>query len=428
MAEELKAAYEGITSMIELKADAAEITGQISSLASEIAEHRESIATKADATEVLERHESHVAEAATSMTSLREASEHLSISINSVQEQVAHVASSAATKAERHEVDEILRMNEAVQEQVASLKAELQGTLKALETWILEQNTRKNHAMKLQVRAAPRPVVPLPHPAAAVPLRSTTTAPRVFTSSVCTPPPQPKPAKRTESVAGSHASEPTEKKEEKPPTKEAPPDSAPIAPSAPVVGGVSEAVHLKLQKRVEVRTPPSPRARQPRLHSTNSLAHLRLECIVIAESLMPLTASDTLNSAGVGAHSARHAAAARAEDAQPLRYGRRRLRGAATARAAVKDRRLWHDALPAGRADASTLRRRTHASAWLLPAQAAARRRDGSDHELLERPGGQACAVGWRGGWEWAAVPLADGAAAVATPGKAALACRDASR
>ena len=37
---------------------------------------------------------------------------------------------------------------------MSGLKAELQGTLKALETWILEQNTKKNHGMKLQPKPA----------------------------------------------------------------------------------------------------------------------------------------------------------------------------------------------------------------------------------------------------------------------------------
>mgnify|MGYP003319794116 CR=1 FL=1 len=50
-----------------------------------------------------------------------------------------------------------LKMNEAVQEQVATLKTELQGTLKALETWILEQNTKKTHGMKLQPKPADEP-------------------------------------------------------------------------------------------------------------------------------------------------------------------------------------------------------------------------------------------------------------------------------
>ena len=54
---------------------------------------------------------------------------------------------------ETHQVDEILRMNETVQEQVAALKQELQGTLKSLETWIFEQNARKP-GIKLQARGA----------------------------------------------------------------------------------------------------------------------------------------------------------------------------------------------------------------------------------------------------------------------------------
>ena len=69
-------------------------------------------------------------------------------------------------------------------------------------------------------------------------------------------------------------SEHTEKKEEKP--KEAPAENAPLAPAspAPAAGGVTEAVHLKLQKRVEVRTSPvrppctplSPRGRRAVSH------------------------------------------------------------------------------------------------------------------------------------------------------------------
>mmetsp|Transcript_72206 Transcript_72206/g.191929 ORF Transcript_72206/g.191929 Transcript_72206/m.191929 type:complete len:679 (+) Transcript_72206:121-2157(+) len=220
LAEQLKASYEGVAALVQLKADADEVHGQIGKLSEELGDHREAIATKADNAEVQDRHEAHVAEAATSMTSLREASEHLSISINSVQEQVAHVSSMTSTKAERHEVDEILRMNEAVQEQVASLKAELQGTLKALETWIFEQNTRKNHSMKLQ----------------------------------------PKPsAKKAESVVSAsdagrdnHSFSKAEVHARKADPSPRQADSvAPRPAQAEAPSGISEAVHMKLQRRVE---------------------------------------------------------------------------------------------------------------------------------------------------------------------------------
>ena len=82
-------------------------------------EHRTLLATKADESVVRERHDGYANDTAKTLTSLREATEHLGISINSVEEQVGQVAHIAASKAEKAEVDDVLRMNESVQEQVS---------------------------------------------------------------------------------------------------------------------------------------------------------------------------------------------------------------------------------------------------------------------------------------------------------------------
>lgn len=68
---------------------------------------------------------------------------------------------------------EMMRMNETVQQQISALKQELQGTLKALETWILEQSTKKTHGMKLQ----PKPVDGGPTAAGTRPVGGSTTKP-----------------------------------------------------------------------------------------------------------------------------------------------------------------------------------------------------------------------------------------------------------
>ena len=120
-------------------------------------EHGATLLTKADADAVQDRHERHVTESANALNGLREVTEHLGISINSVEESVNLVAAQTGTKAETRDVHEIMKMNEAVQSQVTGLKSELQGTLKALETWILEQNTKQTHGMKLQPKPADEP-------------------------------------------------------------------------------------------------------------------------------------------------------------------------------------------------------------------------------------------------------------------------------
>ena len=100
-------------------------------------EHRAILGLKADAAAVMERHERHVNESTNALNALREAAEHLGISINSVEESVNLVAAQTGTKAETLDVHEMMKMNEAVQDQVSTLKAELQGTLKALETCVI---------------------------------------------------------------------------------------------------------------------------------------------------------------------------------------------------------------------------------------------------------------------------------------------------
>ena len=139
---------------VETKAAEEDVAAKLEEIMGVQDDHRTQLLTKADAVTVTEKHERHVLESTNALNGLREVTEHLGISINSVEESVNLVAAQTQTKAETRDVHEMMRMNEAVQTQIASLKAELQGTLKALETWILEQNTKKSHGMKLQPKPA----------------------------------------------------------------------------------------------------------------------------------------------------------------------------------------------------------------------------------------------------------------------------------
>ena len=147
LAEHLRQEVLELNSSLGTKAEEDQVADRLEDILAEQAEQKDILCLKADSSVVQEQHESHVGETSKTLNGLQEAAEHLGISINSVEEQVAQVAGIASAKAERTDVDEMMRMNESVQEQVAALKAELQGTLKALETWILEQNGRKASGM-----------------------------------------------------------------------------------------------------------------------------------------------------------------------------------------------------------------------------------------------------------------------------------------
>lgn len=162
LAEHLRQEVLELHTSMGTKADEVQVIERLEDILAEQSDHKAILNIKADENEVAQRHETHVGETSKTLNGLQEAAEHLSISINSVEEQVAQVAGIASAKAERSDVDEMLRINESVQEQVSALKAELQGTLKALETWILEQNTRKSHGMKLQQKPADKSKAPPP--------------------------------------------------------------------------------------------------------------------------------------------------------------------------------------------------------------------------------------------------------------------------
>ena len=120
------------------------------------AQQREAIATKANDFDTQERHEALVAETKEGAKSLHDRAEQLGTSINAIEEQLAQLSNLTQHKAEAHEVDEVLRQNDAVQGQVSALKGELEGTLRTLETWIVEQNARKAHTgIALQQRKEP---------------------------------------------------------------------------------------------------------------------------------------------------------------------------------------------------------------------------------------------------------------------------------
>ena len=94
------------------------------------AQQREAIATKANDFDTQERHEALVAEMKEGAKSLHDRAEQLGTSINAVEEQLAQLSNLTQHKAEAHEVDEVLRQNDAVQGQVSALKGELEGKSK----------------------------------------------------------------------------------------------------------------------------------------------------------------------------------------------------------------------------------------------------------------------------------------------------------
>ena len=146
------------------KAEEAVVAARIDSLAAQQAEHTLAIGSKADAAELDARHASSSRETVDAIASLREATDQLGASIGSVDESVKRVAAQAHLKAETRDVRDMMGMIEGVQEQVTGLKTELQGTLKALETWIVEQNKKKSTK---DVKPQPRP--PDSQPASANP-------------------------------------------------------------------------------------------------------------------------------------------------------------------------------------------------------------------------------------------------------------------
>ena len=163
-----------LTAEVGTKAAEEDVAHQVGQIQTVQADHKAQLLTKADEAAVVDRHERYVRESTNAINGLREVTEHLGISINSVEESVNLVAAQTGTKAETRDVHEMMKMNEAVQSQVSGLKAELQGTLKALETWILEQNTKKTHGMKLQPKPADSsaPAAKAAAPAAAPPQAS----------------------------------------------------------------------------------------------------------------------------------------------------------------------------------------------------------------------------------------------------------------
>ena len=148
--KQLQAALIDLNGEVRLKAFEDDVAAKLDDILATQGQHTAQLATKADAAEATARHQHHVIESTHALNGLREVTEHLGISINSVEESVNLVASQTGAKADTRDVHEVMTMNEAVQAQVSALKGELQGTLKALETWILEQNTKKTHGMKLQ--------------------------------------------------------------------------------------------------------------------------------------------------------------------------------------------------------------------------------------------------------------------------------------
>jgi len=236
IAEEVKKLEAEISEMqaeMPLKATADEVAQRIDEIVAAASETKDLLLTKADAINVQERHERHVQESTSALNGLREVTEHLGISINSVEESVNLVAAQTGTKAETRDVHEMMRMNEGVQTQVAALKSELQGTLKALETWILEQNTKKTHGMRLQ-----------PKPADGVPQSATSSRP---TGGAATrPPPSAMSNAESQPPTGSASSPPGAR----PPPLPSSFGGAPSPPQSAMPLAAAPSSDDKLQQRV----------------------------------------------------------------------------------------------------------------------------------------------------------------------------------
>jgi len=132
------------------KADEATTAAALSELTIEQKATRAELTTKADAAGVAEKQDAMQQSSAKELLALRDSAGTLSIQITQLEEQLALVAHNCSSKGEQREVNDLRQMNEAVSAQVTSLRSELQGTLKSLETWIMQQNTKKGNGVKLQ--------------------------------------------------------------------------------------------------------------------------------------------------------------------------------------------------------------------------------------------------------------------------------------
>ena len=110
--KQLQEALDTLGQTVDTKASEDDVAAKLEELVLTQHEHKQLINTKADNVATTERHEQHVSESSKQQNALREVTEHLGISINSVEESVNLVAAQTATKAETRDVHEMMRMNE----------------------------------------------------------------------------------------------------------------------------------------------------------------------------------------------------------------------------------------------------------------------------------------------------------------------------
>ena len=108
--EKLQVDLDELVATVETKAIEEDVVGKFEELIATDHELKQLINTKADHKQAAERHEQHVNKTTGEINALREVTEHLGISINSVEESVNLVGGQTATKAETRDVHEMMKM------------------------------------------------------------------------------------------------------------------------------------------------------------------------------------------------------------------------------------------------------------------------------------------------------------------------------
>ena len=151
LADELRARVDEAALSVEAKADEQRLRHELFKIEGVVDEQSALLNTKADAAPTQQAHSTHAFETQATFGELKQKAEGRTQTIAAVEERLSQLTMTAEAKADRLEVEEMGKVNDNVQKQVAMLKAELQSTLTTLQTWVVEShNARKPHAIKYQ--------------------------------------------------------------------------------------------------------------------------------------------------------------------------------------------------------------------------------------------------------------------------------------
>ena len=132
------------------KASAKAFGASVSDFRNEHSDQKAEMRSKADDAKEEASHEQRLKDSAIAFSYQNNLTKNLAANVKKVEGATHGAAAILGKKVEKRDMLEMKRMSDATHEQVASLKEELQGTLKSLETWILAQNTVKTNGMQLQ--------------------------------------------------------------------------------------------------------------------------------------------------------------------------------------------------------------------------------------------------------------------------------------